>query len=57
MYFIVCFMNTNAYVFMYGFIVLFICMTYLNMRLIIWGSSFIAVGYVVLVQYFRFDYC
>ena len=47
MYLIVCFMNNNAYVFMYGFIVLFICMTYLNMRLIVWGSSFIAVGYIV----------
>ena len=47
MYFIVCFMNKNAYVFMYGFIVLFICMTYLNMRLIIWGNSFIVIGYIV----------
>lgn len=48
MYFIVCCMNNNTYVFMYGFIVLFICMTYLNMRLIVWGSSFIVVGYTIL---------
>ena len=47
LYLIVCFMNNNAYVFMYGFIVLFICMTYLNMRLIVWGSSFIVIGYIV----------
>ena len=47
MYFFVCFMNNNAYVFMYGFIVLFICMTYLNMRLIIWGSCFNAIGFTV----------
>jgi len=47
MYFVVSFMNKNAYVFMYGFIVLFICMTYLNMRLIIWGNSFIVIGYAV----------
>ena len=47
MYFVVCFMNNNSYVFMYGFIILFICMTYLNMRLIVWGSSFIVIGFVV----------
>ena len=47
MYFIVCFMNKNAYVFLYGFIILFICMTYLNMRLIIWGNSFIVLGFIV----------
>jgi len=47
MYFVVSFMNKNAYVFMYGFIILFICMTYLNMRLIIWGNSFIVIGFVV----------
>lgn len=47
MYLIVSFMNKNAYVFMYGFIVLFICMTYLNMRLIIWGNCFIVLGYLV----------
>lgn len=47
MYFVISFMNKNAYVFMYGFIILFICMTYLNMRLIIWGNSFIVIGYAV----------
>lgn len=47
MYFVVSFMNVNAYVFMYGFIILFICMTYLNMRLIIWGNSFIVIGFIV----------
>lgn len=47
MYLVVSFMNKSAYVFMYGFIILFICMTYLNMRLIIWGNSFIVIGYVV----------
>jgi len=47
MYFMVSFFNNNAYVFMYGFIVLFICMTYLNMRLIIWGNSFIVIGFIV----------
>ncbi len=47
MYLIVSLLNKNAYVFMYGFIILFICMTYLNMRLIIWGNSFIVLGYVI----------
>jgi len=47
MYFVVSFFNNNAYVFMYGFIVLFICMTYLNMRLIIWGNSFIVIGFII----------
>ena len=32
MYFVISFLNKNAYVFMYGFIILFICMTYLNMN-------------------------
>lgn len=45
MYFVVSILNNNEYVFMYGFIVLFICMTYLNMRLIIWGNCFIITGY------------
>ena len=47
MYFVVCFLNNSAYVFMYGFIVLFICITYLNMRLIIWGNSFIVIGFII----------
>jgi len=47
MYFVTSFMNKNEYVFMYGFIILFICMTYLNMRLIIWGNCFIVLGYTV----------
>ena len=47
MYFVVAFMNMNQYVFMYGFIILFICMTYLNMRLIIWGNAFIVIGFIV----------
>lgn len=47
MYLVVSLLNKNAYVFMYGFIILFICMTYLNMRLIIWGNSFIVLGYVI----------
>jgi len=47
MYFVVCFLNNSAYVFMYGFIVLFICITYLNIRLIIWGNSFIVIGFII----------
>lgn len=47
MYLVVSILNKNEYVFMYGFIVLFICMIYLNMRLIIWGNLFIVIGYTI----------
>ena len=46
MYMIVSFLNNNEYVFMYGFIILFICTAYLNKRLLIWGNSFILIGYI-----------
>ena len=46
MYFVVSFLNNNEYIFLYGFVILFVCMTYLNMRLIIWGNSFIVIGFI-----------
>ena len=47
MYLLVSFFNENEFTFLYGFIILFISMIYLNRRLIIWGNSFIIVGYVI----------
>ncbi|MBQ9119816.1 MAG: hypothetical protein IJY09_07165 [Lachnospiraceae bacterium] len=47
MYFIVSIFNENEFTFLYGFIILFASMTYLNKRLIIWGNSFIVLGYVI----------
>ncbi len=47
MYFVVCILNNNVYTFLYGFIVLVTCLTYMNKRLIIWGSSFIVVGFTI----------
>lgn len=47
MYLIVSFFNTNQYVFMYGFIILFICVAYLNKRIIIGGNTMIVIGFIV----------
>lgn len=47
MYFIISFLNNSEYVFMYGFVILFICTAYLNKRLLIWGNSFIIIGYII----------
>ncbi len=47
MYTFVSIFNSNPLVFLYGFAVLFIAMIYLNRRLIIWGNSFIVVGYII----------
>lgn len=47
MYLIVSILNNNQYTFLYGFIVLFLSMAYLNKRLIIWGNAVIVVGYVI----------
>ena len=47
MYLAVSILNYNQYVFFYGLIILFTCMTYLNRRLIIWGNSVIVVGYAI----------
>ncbi len=47
MYLLVMFFNINQYVFMYGFIILFICVAYLNKRIIIGGNIVIVVGFVV----------
>lgn len=45
MYFAVSIFNASPYSFMYGFVILICCMSYMNLRLIIWGNSFIVVGY------------
>lgn len=47
MYLVVCCLNNNVYTFMYGFIILVACMTYMNKRLVIWGSSFIILGFAI----------
>ncbi len=47
MYLVVCCLNKNVYTFLYGFIVLFACVAYLNKRLIIWGNGIIIVGFAI----------
>lgn len=47
MYYIVSLFNNNEYVFLYGFIILFICTAYLNTRLLICGNVIIITGYIV----------
>ncbi len=47
MYMIVSIMNNNEYTFLYGFIILFSCVAYLNKRLMIWGNSVIILGYAI----------
>ncbi len=47
MYFAVSIFNTNVYTFMYGFVILVCCMSYMNRRLIIWGNSFIILGFLI----------
>lgn len=46
-YVTVCALNNNIYTFVYGFIILISCISYMNKRLIIWGSSFICVGLII----------
>lgn len=48
MYLILSFLSNQAFVFIFGFIILFICMAYLNKRIIIGGNTMIIVGYIVL---------
>ncbi len=47
MFLIVSFFNVNQYVFMYGFIILFVCVAYLNKRIIIGGNTMIIIGFTV----------
>lgn len=47
MYLVVSAFNINSYVFMYGFIILFICVAYLNKRIIIGGNTMIVIGFIV----------
>ncbi len=47
MYLAVSGLNNNKYTFMYGFVILICCMSYMNRRLIIWGDSFIVLGFVI----------
>lgn len=47
MYLVVCIFNNSPYSIMYGFIILICCIAYMNRRLIIWGNSFILLGFVV----------
>ena len=47
MYMAVSIFNMNAYTFMYGFVILICCMSYMNRRLIIWGNSIIVLGFLI----------
>ncbi|MBQ7954763.1 MAG: hypothetical protein IJ282_03370 [Lachnospiraceae bacterium] len=47
MYMILSCMNMMEYVFMYGFVILFTCVVFLNKRLILWGNAFIIIGFVI----------
>ncbi len=47
MYLIVSIFNGSPYSVMYGFVILICCMSYMNTRLIIWGNSFIILGFVI----------
>ena len=47
MYLTVSVFNASSYSMMYGFVILICCMSYMNRRLIIWGNSFIILGYLV----------
>ena len=47
MYFVVCILNNNNNTYVYGFIVLIICVAYMNKRLMIWGNSFIILGFLI----------
>lgn len=46
MYLFISFLNNNEYTFLYGLVVLIICVAYLNRRLLVWGNSIILVGYI-----------
>ena len=46
-YFTVCAFNVNQMTIVYGFIIMMSCVSYMNKRLMIWGSSFMIVGLLV----------
>ncbi len=46
MYMIVSVLNNNEYTFMYGFVILFACVAYMNTRLMVWGNSVIILGFL-----------
>jgi len=47
MYFTVSIFNGANISFIYGFVILFCCMAYMNKRLLIWGNSFMAIGFAI----------
>ncbi len=47
MYLVVSVFNGSTYSVMYGFVILICCMSYMNRRLIIWGDSFIVLGFAI----------
>ena len=47
MYLVVCSINNNIYTFLYGFVVLVARISYMNRRLIIWGSGAIVIGFLI----------
>lgn len=47
LYYMVSIFNNNEFVFLYGFIILFICTAYLNTKLLICGNTIIVTGYVI----------
>lgn len=47
MYMVVSILNNNEYTFLYGFIILFSCVAYMNKRLMIWGNSVIVLGFAI----------
>lgn len=46
-YLVVSVFNGSAYSVMYGFAILICCMAYMNRRLIIWGNSFLILGFII----------
>lgn len=47
MYLTVSVFNGSSYCFIYGFVILICCISYMNVRLVIWGNSFIVVGFAI----------
>lgn len=47
MYLLLSFLSELSYIFIFGFIILFICMAYLNKRIIIGGNVMIVAGFIV----------
>ena len=47
MYLVVTILNGSSYSFMYGFAILFCCISYMNKRLVFFGNIFIIIGFLI----------